>query len=34
MGRHFEEVYKKLQRCGPKAQSYVRKKRMKDIANT
>jgi hypothetical protein len=33
MGRHFEEVYKKPQRCGHEAQSCLRKKRMKDIAN-
>jgi hypothetical protein len=34
MGRCFEEVYKKPQRCGHEAQSCLRKKRMKDIANT
>jgi hypothetical protein len=33
-GRCFEEVYKNPQRCGHEAQRCLRKKRMKDIANT
>jgi hypothetical protein len=34
MGRHFEEVYKKFQRCVHEARRSLRKKRMNDIANT
>jgi hypothetical protein len=32
--RRFEEVYKKPQRCGHEVQRGLKKKRMKDIANT